>query len=145
MLNAYKPQLGRMEPFVIDGKTVILNLAKNPAGFNQAISTVCRDKRSKNVLIAVNDMASDGTDISWLWDTEFEKLEDTEKIYVSGTRKYDVALRLKYAGFKNIKDIEINQDTLRELISCDAEVCYLLVNYTVLFDTQNILKSMEDK
>ena len=145
VLNAYKPQLGRMEPFVIDGKTVILNLAKNPAGFNQAISTVCRDKRSKNVLIAVNDMASDGTDISWLWDTEFEKLDGVENVYVSGTRKYDVALRLKYAGFENIKDIEINADTLRELISGDAPVCYLLVNYTVLFDTQNILKSMEDK
>ncbi len=145
VLNSYKPQLGRMEPFVIDGKTVILNLAKNPAGFNQAISTVCADKRSKNVLIAVNDMASDGTDISWLWDTEFEKLEGAKKVYVSGTRMYDVALRLKYAGFEDIKAIEITPDTLKELISGEAEVSYLLVNYTVLFDTQNILKNMEDK
>ncbi|MEG1880124.1 MAG: Mur ligase family protein, partial [Oscillospiraceae bacterium] len=57
MLSDYKPQIGRME--LIDlGKPFILNLAKNPAGFNQAIQTVMLDKRKKDVIIAVNDCAS---------------------------------------------------------------------------------------
>ena len=142
--NSYKPQLGRMEPFTVGGKSVILNLAKNPAGFNQAISTVCEDKRKKSVLIAVNDMPSDGTDVSWLWDVDTDILKDlgVENIAVSGERKYDVALRLKYSGFENIKIMDINKDTLSEFIALGSDVCYLLVNYTVLFDTQNILKGL---
>ena len=147
VFDAYKPQLGRMEPFKINGKTAILNLAKNPAGFNQAISTVKEDNRTKNVLVAVNDMPSDGTDISWLWDTQFESLRDdsVKAVYVSGVRKHDTALRLKYAGIKNIKIIDINAETLKEFISESGEVCYLLVNYTVLFGTESLLKEMEDK
>lgn len=145
--DSYRPQLGRMEAFNIGGKTVILNLAKNPAGFNQAISTVCMDKRSKNILIAVNDMPSDGTDISWLWDVEFEKLQaaNINNIYASGTRMYDVALRLKYSGFEGVSVTDINSDTISEITSAEGEIFYLLVNYTVLFDTQNILKALEDK
>lgn len=147
VFDEYKPQLGRMEPFTVGGKTVILNLAKNPAGFNQALSTINDDKRTKNVLIAVNDMPSDGTDISWLWDTQFESLcdENIKNVYVSGTRMYDTALRLKYAGVENTKLIEINADTLKEFIAESGDICYIVVNYTVLFAAQNILRELEDK
>ena len=63
MLADYKPQIGRME--LIDlGKPVILNLAKNPAGFNQAIQTVMLDKRKKDIIVAINDLANDGRDVS---------------------------------------------------------------------------------
>ena len=75
MLADYKPQIGRME--LIDlGKPVILNLAKNPAGFNQAIQTVMLDKRKKDIIVAINDLANDGRDVSWLWDVDFDKLSD---------------------------------------------------------------------
>ena len=36
-------------------------------------------------------------------------------------------------------------DTLKELISESGEVCYIVVNYTVHFETQSILKALEDK
>ena len=147
VFDTYKPQLGRMEPFAIGGKNAILNLAKNPAGFNQALSATEADKRTKNVLIAVNDMPSDGTDISWLWDTNFESLacDNVKTVYVSGTRMDDVALRLKYAGVTNVKPIAITAETLKDFMSESGEVCYLLVNYTVLFETQKILKDLEGK
>ncbi len=143
--NMYKPQIGRMESFNINGKEVILNLAKNPAGFNQAISTVCSDKREKTVLVAVNAMPSDGTDVSWLWDVDFEmlKTQETDGIYVSGIRRDDLSLRLKYAGFENIYETDINSETIGSMIDKSPGVCYLLVNYTVLFGTQNILKELE--
>ena len=87
------------------------------------------------------------TDISWLWDTQFENLcdESVKTVYVSGVRKHDTALRLKYAGIKNIKIIDITAETLKEFISEAGDVCYLLVNYTVLFGTESLLKEMEDK
>lgn len=147
ILGEYKPQIGRMEPFSVNGKLTVLNLAKNPAGFNQAIATLVDDGRSKDVLVAVNDRPSDGMDISWLYDVDFERLADADvkQIYVSGERRFDLALRLKYAGFKNVTVTDITADTLRKIASGDGEVCYLLVNYTVLFGTQNILKSISDK
>ena len=78
-LNLYKPQIGRMETFLIK-KPIILNLSKNPAGFNQAISTILRDTRTKNVLIIINDNAQDGKDISWLWDVNFEVFKNANVI-----------------------------------------------------------------
>lgn len=146
VFDMYKPQIGRMESFVINGKTVVLNLAKNPAGFNQAIATVSTDAKFKDVLIAVNDMPSDGTDVSWIWDVDFEKLLqcNLNRIYVSGTRKYDLAVRLKYAGFENVVVTESDRESLRKMIGAEGEICYMLVNYTVLFDTQNHLKALSD-
>ena len=144
VLSDYKPQIGRMEAFNIGGKQVILNLAKNPAGFNQAIATVLEDKREKDILIAVNDRPSDGMDISWLWDVDFEKLNasNVKSIFVSGERKHDTALRLKYAGL-DAELVDITADTIKKIADGDGEVCYLLVNYTVLFATQEILKRID--
>ena len=145
VFDMYKPQIGRMETFSIGGKQTILNLAKNPAGFNQAIATVLTDTRNKDILIAVNDAPSDGRDISWLWDVDFEKLlcGNVSKIFVSGTRKYDLALRLKYGGFSDVAVCETDRESLKNIVSLSGDVCYMLVNYTVLFNTQTNLKALE--
>lgn len=147
VLSDFKPQIGRMEEFTINGKTVILNLAKNPAGFNQAISTVMCDKRNKNIIIAVNDKPSDGRDISWIWDVDFEALnsDNVKNIYTSGIRHNDLEVRFKYADFKNTKDFENIKDAILMALDENSDVVYVLVNYTVLFSTQTILKNMEDE
>ena len=44
MLRRFNPENGRMEQFRIKGTGVTLNLAKNPAGFNQNI--LCGDAGS---------------------------------------------------------------------------------------------------
>ena len=146
VFKAYKPQIARMEPFTINGKTAVLNLAKNPAGFNQAIATVASDARKKDILIALNDGAGDGIDVSWIWDVDFEKLlnSNVESITASGIRKDDLALRLKYAGFKNINVKENNKQTLSDVISGGGDVAYILVNYTAMFGTQTNLKALEE-
>ena len=78
----FNPENGRMEQFRIKGTGVTLNLAKNPAGFNQNISAVMQDQAPKDIIIAINDNAQDGTDISWLWDVDFDLLgNDSVKSY----------------------------------------------------------------
>lgn len=144
-LVKYKPQIGRMQEFDL-GKPFILNLAKNPAGFNQAIQTVIQDPRKKDIIIAVNDKPSDGTDVSWLWDVDFEKLADDtlQRLILSGARRYDLALRFKYA---DIKCDVITEDMKSFVSSCaisdESEVCYVLVNYTMLFSTERILSELK--
>lgn len=143
----YKPQIGRMEPFKIKGKTVVLNLSKNPAGFNQAIATLCSDPKKKDVMIVLNDNAQDGRDVSWIWDVDYEKLAGANiaSLTASGIRKYDMALRLKYAGFDNVKTADNTREVLLKTSQGEGEICYVLINYTALFDTQNNLRALEDK
>ncbi len=144
ILDNYKPQIGRMQEFDL-GKQFVLNLAKNPAGFNQAIETVIEDRRKKDIIIAVNDKPSDGTDISWLWDVEFEKIADStlNTLSVLGMRKYDLALRFKYSdvAVDNISDDM--EDVIKKCMSADSEVCYVLVNYTMLFSTETLLQKIQ--
>ncbi|MBR5236413.1 MAG: DUF1727 domain-containing protein [Clostridia bacterium] len=148
VLAAYKPQVGRMETFSIN-KPVILNMAKNPAGFNQAIATVSQDTKEKDILIAVNDKPSDGIDVSWLWDVDFERLlgGNVNRVVVSGMRADELMLRLKYAGFNEEQQIKCR--TLKEAadaaVNGAGSVCYMLANYTAVFPLQEILKDMEGK
>ena len=139
-LEDYKPQIGRMEEVNL-GKPVILNLAKNPAGFNQAISTVLQDPRKKDVIFAINDAPGDGLDVSWLWDVEFEKIIHNElnSVSVSGVRLFDLALRFKYADIKVDRLSENMKELIEACLDTDAEVCYVLVNYTALFATEKIM------
>ena len=145
-LSGYKPQIGRMQEFNI-GKKLILNMSKNPAGFNQGIAALLADGRKKAVALAVNDAPSDGIDISWLWDVKFENLLDCdiEKIYVSGTRADDLMVRLKYAGFGEDRFIKADspRHSCRLLKESECEVCYYLSNYTATFTLHGILKEME--
>ncbi len=148
VLDAYQPQVGRMESFMLS-RPVILNMAKNPAGFNQAIATVLQDEREKDLLLAVNDNESDGCDITWLWDVEFERLGEAgiRRLLVSGLRADELALRLKYAGFpeEKIEKVTPLRDAVTSAIDGETPVCYALANYTAVFPMQSILKELEGK
>ena len=141
VLSDFHPKNGRMEEFFAGDTRILLNLAKNPTGFNQNIDVVLQDEQYKELIIAVNDNEQDGTDISWLWDVDFERLGEIEggSVTVSGIRCRDLMLRLKYAGIH----AELEQDVEKALhrhIAEGSKNLYVLVNYTALFDTRNLLK-----
>ena len=122
---------------------MILNLAKNPAGFNQNISAVMEEKREKDLIIVINDNAQDGTDISWLWDVDFDRFAapSIRSITVSGIRCQDMRLRMKYVDIESelIADV---QTAIQKRIADGCGNLYVLVNYTALFSTRNILANM---
>lgn len=145
-LRKFNPQNGRMEHFTVGGTDIVLNLAKNPAGFNQNISAVMEDPKEKDIIIVINDNAQDGTDISWLWDVDFDRFEDEQirSITVSGIRCQDMRLRMKYVGIAS----ELVGDVKEAIEKRVADGCgnlYVLVNYTALFSTRNILVGMQGK
>lgn len=144
MLKKFNPENGRMEQFRIKGTSVILNLAKNPAGFNQNISAVMQDRSPKDVIITINDNAQDGKDISWLWDVDFDLLRDEniKSITVSGIRCQDMRLRMKYVDIPSKLEGNVEK-AIRERIADGTGNLYVLVNYTALFSTRNILKKLE--
>ena len=144
VLRKYSPENGRNEAFHIDGTDIILNLAKNPAGFNQNISAVMEDTKEKDLIILINDNSQDGIDVSWLWDVDFDRFKNAgiHSITVSGIRCRDMQLRLKYVDIPSILEPDIEK-AIQDRIKDGVKNLYVLVNYTGLYKTHNILKKLE--
>jgi UDP-N-acetylmuramyl tripeptide synthase len=100
-IEQFKPAFGRGERVHVQGRTLRLLLAKNPTGFNEVLRTLFSDGIRRHVLFVLNDNIADGQDISWIWDVDFERTtHHLATLTVAGTRAFDLALRLKYAGIE---------------------------------------------
>ncbi|NLM20358.1 MAG: DUF1727 domain-containing protein [Peptococcaceae bacterium] len=141
---------GRMEQFALPSCQLTLTLVKNPTGFNQVVSTLIELGRPMHLLLAINDLAADGRDISWLWDVDFERLVSDglklKTVICSGLRAEDMALRLKYADWSEDL-ISINKNLKEAVAELEAkqilpnEVVFVLPTYTALFPLREILNS----
>ena len=141
-LTHFRPAFGRMESIRSHGKTLHLMLVKNPTGFNQVITTITARSRLPLVVLALNDKLADGTDVSWIWDVELEQLVDkAEQVIVTGTRAYDLAVRLKYAGFgqKTIQVIPNLKQSLGIVLGAKEKQVYLLPTYTAMLTLRHLL------
>jgi len=110
-IEGFKPAFGRQEIVKFQGRNLIILLSKNPTGFNQSIEALSESSiKNKNALIVLNDRIPDGRDISWIWDVDFENIiEKVNKIYISGDRTFDLAIRFKYIS-GNLETRKINED-----------------------------------
>ena len=107
-------------------------LAKNPAGWQEALSMV--DKHAGRVVIAVNGQVPDGEDLSWLWDVRFEHFEETA-VVAAGERGTDLAVRLGYAGVEHT----LVHDTVAAIASCPPGRVEIVANYTAFLQLQRRL------
>lgn len=92
-LSNVKPAFGRGESISFDGHPIELVLVKNPSGFRLGLKSF--EAGDYQTMIAINDNYADGRDMSWLWDVDFDSLQNGVS-QISGTRAYDMALRLEY-------------------------------------------------
>ncbi|HEV2216494.1 MAG TPA: MurT ligase domain-containing protein, partial [Candidatus Dormibacteraeota bacterium] len=98
-LKTFKAAFGRQERIELRGRHLVLVLSKNPAGFNETLRTAVDLARGEKFLIGLNDRKADGTDVSWIWDVDFEQLQNHAKTVIpTGVRADDLAVRMKYAG-----------------------------------------------
>lgn len=101
-LASFERGFGRMESFLVENRTVQIILVKNPTGFNQVLHYLSGMPGPILPAFLINDRIADGTDVSWLWDVDFERFAelsgDIPLMAVSGLRADDMAVRLKYAG-----------------------------------------------
>lgn len=149
--DAFNPRNGRLQRYRLGGRDVLLNLAKNPTGFNQNLKIVEADRAPKMVAFFINDQVADGRDISWIWDIDFEELADQPDtvVFAGGSRAHDLAVRLKYAGIEAavIEGIEdafarLGALTAAGVLPADAAV-YAIANYTALPPVHAALNAME--
>jgi UDP-N-acetylmuramyl tripeptide synthase len=93
-LSRVAPAFGRGESLTVDGHPLDLVLVKNPSGFRLGLKSFPAGGYA--TMIAINDNYADGRDMSWLWDVEFESLREGGVDQLTGSRAYDMALRLQY-------------------------------------------------
>lgn len=146
-LDGYHPKNGRLQHFVVGGREVVLNLAKNPTGFNQNISLLQADERPKAVFFAINDDFNDGKDISWIWDVDFERLSSEKGLlaFAGGRRANDVQVRMKYAGIAAPVATTVGEALGRlGSVSTDRPL-YVLCNYSALWPAKAELEGMGER
>ena len=152
-LNNFQPAFGRVEKLPFG----YIFLIKNPAGATQVFETLAPQIGSKDrLLIALNDNLADGTDVSWIWDVNFELFQNSSRadlsrvesresrdlsLFASGSRAYDLAVRLKYAGFEP-SSIEV-ESSLKKALKRSREGLkgrlFILPTYTAMLELQKIL------
>lgn len=141
-LSSFVLNNGRLEEIQINNIPTIINLAKNPTGANVSLRILNEDDAEKELLFVLNDNLADGHDVSWIWDINFDTLNQVSRIITSGNRAYDIAIRIKTAGYP-VNKIEPYLDlheAVENLYKTDIKK-YVIANYTSLQPTRNeILK-----
>ncbi|MBI2874430.1 MAG: DUF1727 domain-containing protein [Firmicutes bacterium] len=165
-IESYAAGFGRMEELTVNGRRLLLSLVKNPVGFDEVLRTVLEEGTGAaagtgagvtgaaagtgavlgagaTMVIAINDLLADGTDISWLWDVDFERMAvpgAVSSVICSGRRAHDLAVRLKYAGVEPYR-FTVETDLmgavtsgLRLLPEGDGDTLYVLTTYTALLE-----------
>lgn len=149
-LSRFTSSFGRMELVPVGTKQAFIALVKNPTGFNEVIRTLLEGEEEKNIVIAINDRYADGTDVSWLWDVDFERLASRQQkirfVITSGIRAEDMAVRLKYAGL-SLGLLSIEKDVKKALdralgYTPDGGLLYILPTYTAMLEVRDALHRM---
>ncbi|MEH1782718.1 MAG: Mur ligase family protein [Nostoc sp.] len=145
-INNFQAAFGRTEDLVINGKRVRILLSKNPVGTNETIRVVTQST-DKTTLLVLNDRTPDGTDVSWIWDVDTEKLvERGGTLVVSGDRVYDMALRLRYSQKSTESNLNlIVEEDLRQAIATalehtpENETLHILPTYSAMLEVREVL------
>src|SRR6266852_4416139 len=140
--RSFRAAFGRQERLDAKGRHLNLVLSKNPAGFNETLRTAIDLAGGHYFLIGLNDRRADGTDVSWIWDVDFEHLRGRAAVVVpAGNRAADLAVRLKYAAVNAAAPESDPGRALDAVIEAtpEGETAHLLCTYTAMLDLRTEL------
>ncbi len=140
-LEQFTAAFGRIERLRAGERDVFMALIKNPVGASETARMVlgAAPAAGLRLHIVINDKIADGTDVSWLWDADWEQLGGhVRSAVVSGTRAADMAVRLKYAGvptalIRTVDDPAAGFDAALATVE-PAETLYVLPTYTAMLE-----------
>jgi UDP-N-acetylmuramyl tripeptide synthase len=114
---------GRYARTCVEGRELRLLLAKNPAGWIEALEQL--EGSGGPVVLSINAQGPDGHDPSWLWDVPLERLRG-RLVIATGERAPDLAVRLSYAGV----DHAVAKHVRAALALVPQGACDVVANYT---------------
>lgn len=145
-LSSVHSSFGRLETFDLNGKRLQMILVKNPAGCNQVFSYLEGLDEDYTAVLCLNDRTGDGHDISWIEDTDYEKLVSDphlKKIYVCGDRADDLSERLRKAGADDaLQTVVTDYDELLAMLEKSEYPIFALPNYTAMMDMRVVLNKV---
>jgi UDP-N-acetylmuramyl tripeptide synthase len=144
-LETFTAAFGRLERIMVEDRQLFLALVKNPVGFTEVLRTIVPTDATANLAILINDHFADGTDVSWLWDVDFEQLQGRVNLAIcSGTRAEDMAVRLKYAQIPPERIVLASEPrrALEQALtrSDPGDTIYVLPTYTAMLEVRNVLR-----
>ena len=140
-LERSSPVFGRAERVSVGEHDVILLLAKNPTGANEILRTLRGISAPIDILMALNDRAADGEDVSWIWDLDVQNL-NVKHLTAAGDRAEDLALRIKYARVAGREAVTVERNiagALKGAIRRSEGTLYVIATYTAMLDLRALL------
>lgn len=136
VVTSFLPGQGRAETFNLGDRQITLMLVKNPTGLGVALRTLASGQKKMAYLLAINDLAADGRDVSWLWDADLSPLlaAPRSRIICAGLRAGDMAICLKYQGVAEA-GLEVIPDpraSIAALLAQPVNEALILCTYTNL-------------
>jgi UDP-N-acetylmuramyl tripeptide synthase len=141
-LASFRPAFGRQEEVNFRGKKVKILLSKNPAGFNEALRAVKESEQKGPLLLVLNDRVPDGRDVSWIYDVDFEELQNYPfPIFAAGDRAYDLGLRLKYGEVGGVGVCEGLKEGVLKAVgeTGERETLWILPTYSAMLEVRKVL------
>lgn len=134
---------GRQETFTIEDKSCTLVLIKNPVGASQALEMIKLADYPFSLSVLLNANYADGIDTSWIWDANFELINDMDitEVNAGGIRHSEIARRLRVSGYdeNKITELEKLEDVMAAIQQQEAKHAYILATYTAMLEFRQIL------
>ena len=127
---------------------VMNNKNENSTTFNESVLFTNNHNVNKTIVIGWKEISRryKFNDMSWLYDIEFELLNNkfTDKVICVGPDRYDIATRMKYAGFKDsqIKIYETLKDAENMIKNKSKKDIFAILNFDYVIPFN---KLMEDR
>lgn len=126
---------------------VMNNKNENSTTFNESVLFTSNKKVDRTIVIGWKEISRryEFNDMSWLYDIEFELLNDkyTKKIICVGRDRYNIALRLKYSGFdsKKIKIYDSLENAKKEIKTGKTDI-FAILNFDYVKPFNEIMEDL---
>lgn len=138
-----KAVFGRQETFKIGDKNCTLVLIKNPVGATQAIEMMKLAPYDFSLSVLLNANYADGIDTSWIWDADFEQIQQMEipQVFAGGVRSSEIARRLRVTGYpeEQITETPALEDIMTLIEHSSSQHAYILATYTAMLEFRELL------
>lgn len=140
---ASKRVFGRQEVIQVGDKEITINLVKNPVGLNQVLDMINLTPEPFSLVSILNANYADGTDVSWIWDANYEIVKDMniEQVTVGGERVEDITARLEVAGIpeEELQVVPSIPEIIKSFKNAPTNKIYVLATYTAVLQLRKEL------
>ena len=148
VLDGFNYQVKRFEKFILDDRNGYILTSKNetPVSYYQSLKYVSKDKSTKTIIVGFLRVSGryELKDLSWLWDVDFELLDnDTiDKVVCVGPYADELAARIWHAGIDESKLIKVadSNETIDVVTKNTTGTIYAIVYFDMAKELGKMLE-----